>query len=412
MESLFCTIKLRTENREKTKEVLSVNNFIFENATKVYFGKGCVKEYLSSLTGKYGSKILLAYGGGSIKKNGIYEEVTEILKRTGNTVIEFSGIMANPTYEKVLEGARLAKENEVNLILGIGGGSVMDCCKAVSMAAATEKDIWENYWAAPGIVDFEPVPLGVIVTVAGTGSECNGGAVITNEKQKIKTGRDYPKCNPRFALIDPTYTYSVPKNQMVSGGFDILSHIMETYFSEPNEDNVSDDISEALMRSVIRNLRAAIQNPEDYTARSNLLWASTMAENRIIKLGKKCDFECHQMEHQLGAYTDCNHGQGLAVLHPVYYRHIYQNGLPKFVNFAKNVWQIPGEGKSDEEIAAEGISALTAFIREIGLPGTLKELGVKKEMLKEIADTCNISAGSYKKMTPEEILDIFRECYE
>ncbi|WP_122642100.1 iron-containing alcohol dehydrogenase [Luxibacter massiliensis] len=389
-----------------------MNNFIFENATKVYFGKGCVKEYLSSLTGKYGSKILLAYGGGSIKKNGIYEEVTEILKRTGNTVIEFSGIMANPTYEKVLEGARLAKENEVNLILGIGGGSVMDCCKAVSMAAATEKDIWENYWAAPGIVDFEPVPLGVIVTVAGTGSECNGGAVITNEKQKIKTGRDYPKCNPRFALIDPTYTYSVPKNQMVSGGFDILSHIMETYFSEPNEDNVSDDISEALMRSVIRNLRAAIQNPEDYTARSNLLWASTMAENRIIKLGKKCDFECHQMEHQLGAYTDCNHGQGLAVLHPVYYRHIYQNGLPKFVNFAKNVWQIPGEGKSDEEIAAEGISALTAFIREIGLPGTLKELGVKKEMLKEIADTCNISAGSYKKMTPEEILDIFRECYE
>lgn len=412
MESLFCTIKLRTENREETKEVLSVNNFIFENATKVYFGKGCVKEYLSSLTGKYGSKILLAYGGGSIKKNGIYEEVTEILKRTGNTVIEFSSIMANPTYEKVLEGARLAKENEVDLILGIGGGSVMDCCKAVSMAAATEKDIWETYWAAPGIVDFEPVPLGVIVTVAGTGSECNGGAVITNEKQKIKTGRDYPKCNPKFALIDPTYTYSVPKNQMVSGGFDILSHIMETYFSEPNEDNVSDDISEALMRSVIRNLRTAIQNPEDYTARSNLLWASTMAENRIIKLGKKCDFECHQMEHQLGAYTDCNHGQGLAVLHPVYYRHIYQNGLPKFVSFAKNVWQIPGEGKSDEEMAVEGIAALTAFIREIGLPGTLKELGVKKEMLKEIADTCNISAGSYKKMTPEEILDIFRECYE
>ena len=215
-----------------------------------------------------------------------------------------------------------------------------------------------------------PLPLGAIVTVAGTGSECNGGAVITNEALKVKTGRDYPQCNPEFALMDPTYTYTVPKKQMVSGSFDILSHIMETYFSEPNEDNVSDDISEALMRSVIKNLRAAIQNPEDYTARSNLMWASTMAENRVIKLGKKCDFECHQMEHQLGAYTDCNHGCGLAVLHPVYFRHIYKDGLPKFVQFAKNVWQISGEGKTEEEIAKAGVVALADFIKEIGLPTT------------------------------------------
>ena len=228
-------------------------------------------------------------------------------------------------------------------------------------------------------MDFEPMPLGVIVTVAGTGSECNGGAVITNEALKVKTGRDYPQCNPEFALMDPTYTYTVPKKQMVSGSFDILSHIMETYFSEPNEDNVSDDISEALMRSVIKNLRAAIQNPEDYTARSNLMWASTMAENRIIKLGKKCDFECHQMEHQLGAYTDCNHGCGLAVLHPVYYRHIYKDGLPKFVRFAKNVWQISDEGKTEEEIAKAGVEALADFIKEIGLPTTLRELGMTSE---------------------------------
>lgn len=256
------------------------------------------------------------------------------------------------------------------------------------------------------------MPLGVIVTVAGTGSECNGGAVITNEKVKIKTGRDYPKCNPKFALLDPVYTYSVPVNQMVSGGFDSLSHIMETYFSEPDTDNVSDDISEALMRSVIHNLRIAIQNPEDYTARSNLLWASTMAENRIIKLGKKCDFECHQMEHQLGAYTNCNHGYGLAVLHPVYYRHIYKNGLAKFVRFAENVWQIPRETKSEEELAKAGVEALADFIKEIGLPTTLRELGVTKETpLKEIADSCNLALGSYKKMTHEEILQIFRECY-
>ena len=389
-----------------------MNNFIFENATKVYFGKNCVKEYLSCLAKKHGQKVLLAYGGGSIKKNGIYEEVTEILKQAGKEIIEFSGIMANPTYAKVLEGAKLAKDNQADWILGIGGGSVMDCCKAVSMAAVSEKDIWEEYWAKPGVVDFTPLPLGVIVTVAGTGSECNGGAVITNEKLKVKTGRDYPQCNPEFALMDPAYTLTVPKKQMVSGSFDILSHIMETYFSEPNEDNVSDDISEALMRSVIKNLRAAIQNPEDYTARSNLMWVSTMAENRIIKLGKKCDFECHQMEHQLGAYTDCNHGCGLAVLHPVYYRHIYREGLPKFVRFAKNVWGIDGSGKTDEETAREGVEALAAFIREIGLPTTLRELGMSSEEgLKEIADSCNLAPGSYKKMTHEEIYEIFKESF-
>lgn len=388
-----------------------MKNFVFENATKVYFGEGCVKEYLSCLAKKHGEKVLLAYGGGSIKKNGIYDEVTAILKDAGKEIIEFSGIMSNPTYAKVLEGAKLAKDHGADWILGIGGGSVMDCCKAVSMAAVSEKDIWDEYWAKPGVIDFDPLPLGVIVTVAGTGSECNGGAVITNEELKVKTGRDYPKCNPEFALMDPTYTYSVPVKQMVSGSFDILSHIMETYFSETDEDNVSDDISEALMRNVIRNLRAAIKNPEDYTARSNLFWDSTMAENRIIKLGKKCDFECHQMEHQLGAYTNCNHGQGLAVLHPVYYRHVYKDGLTKFVRFAENVWQIPRDGKSDEEFATAGVEALADFIKEVGLPTTLKELGIDENVdLKEIAASCNLAPGSYKKMTHAEILAIFMEC--
>ena len=388
-----------------------MNNFIFQNATKVYFGKGCVKEYLVCLT-KNANTVLLAYGGGSIKSNGVYDEVTGMLKEAGKTVVEFDRIMSNPTYAKVQEGAKLARENRVDMILAVGGGSVMDCCKAVSLAARYDGDIWEDFWARPGVMDFEPLPLGVIVTVAGTGSECNGGAVITNEEKKIKTGRDYPKLNPRFALMDPTYTYSVPKRQMVSGSFDILSHIMETYFSEPNEDNVSDDIMEALMKSVIRNLRAAIRNPEDYTARSNLMWDSTMAENRVIKMGKRCDFQCHNMEHQLGAYTDCNHGCGLAVLHPVYYRHIYKEGLSKFVQFAENVWGIARDGASDEELALAGIDALAAFIKEIGLPTTLKELGARKDQLKEIADSCGISGGSYKQMTHGEILEIFQECYE
>ena len=389
-----------------------MNNFIFENGTKAIFGKGCVKEYLSCFLSHYGDNVMLAYGGGSIKRNGVYDEIMGILQGSGKNVVEFSGIMANPTYAKVQEGAKLAKENHVDVILAVGGGSVMDCCKAVSLAARYGSDIWTDYWAKPGIIDFEPVPLCIVVTVSGTGSEMNGGAVITNEELKIKTGRDYPKCNAKLALLDPTYTYSVPEKQMVSGGFDTLSHIMEIYFSEPDEPNVSDDIAEALMRGVIRDLRVAIQNPKDYTARSNLMWEATMAENRIIKLGKKTDFECHMMEHQLGAFINCNHGAGLAVLHPVYYRHVYKNGLAKFKRFAVEVWGIDPTGKTDEEIALAGIEALENFILEIGLPVTLRDLGVNEETdLKAIADSCACVPGAYKVMTHEEILKIFKECY-
>lgn len=288
----------------------------------------------------------------------------------------------------------------------------MDCCKAVSMAAVYDGDIWDDFWARPGFLEIEPLPLGGVVTVAGTGSEMNGGAVITNEELKIKTWRDYPKCNPKFALMDPTYTYSVSKKQMVSGGFDTLSHIMEIYFSRPDEENVSDDLAEALMRGVIRDIRAAIQNPRNYTARSNLMWEAAMAGNRFLKLGKRTDFACHQIEHQLGAYTGCNHGQGLSVLHPVYYRHIYKDGLSKFRRFAIQVWEIPTEGKSEEELAHAGVEALADFIREIGMPVTLRELGIDETVdLKAIAASCSLSSESYRKMNHEEILEILQECY-
>lgn len=389
-----------------------MNNFIFENATKTFFGKGCVGEYLCCLAKHYGKNVLLCYGGGSIKKNGVYDEVMESLRKAGKNVTEFSGIMSNPTYQKVLEGARLARENQIDLILGVGGGSVMDCCKAISLAAVYEGDVWADFWARPGIIDFEPLPLGVIVTAAGTGSEMNGGAVITNEELKIKTGRDYPRCNPKFALLDPSYTFSVPKRQMVSGGFDTLSHIMEIYFSRPDEENVSDDIAEGLMRGVIRDLRAAVKDPLDYTARSNLMWEATMAENRVIKLGKQTDFQCHMMEHSLGAYTDCNHGEGLAVLHPAYYRRICEAGAEKFARFATRVWGVSPEGKTQEVLARAGVEALADFIREIGMPTTLKELGITPENtdLLAVANSCAIVGGSYKKLSHEEIYEIFREC--
>ena len=356
--------------------------------------------------------IMLAYGQGSVKRNGIYDEVLNILMKEGKHVTEFPGIMPNPTYQKVMEGARLAREEKTEMILGVGGGSVMDCCKAVSLAAQYEGDAWKNFWERRGIIDFEPIPVGVIVTTAGTGSECNGAAVITNEEQKVKTGYDYPKCNPVFALMDPAYTFSVPGGQMVSGAFDSLSHMMETYFSEPDEQNVSDEISEALMRSVIKNIRQAVRDPKDYAARSNLLWNSALSENRLIKLGKRCDFACHLMEHQLSAYTGCSHSQGMAVLQPVYYRHIYRDGLDKFARFAENVWMIPGEGRSRKELAEAGVHALADLIRETGLHARLRDIGIKdRGQLKEIADSCHYSPGAYRKLEAEEILEIFRECF-
>ena len=388
-----------------------MRSFIFENSTKVYFGEGCVEEYLSGLLDQLGGTVMLAYGGGAVKRSGVYDKIVGILKSAGRTVVDFGGIMPNPTYSKVLEGAGLARERGVTGIMAVGGGSVMDCAKAVSMAAVYEGDVWADFWLNRGTVDFDPLPLGVVVTMSGTGSECNGGAVVTHEEQKIKHDRDYPRCNPRFALMDPTYTYSVPRFQMLCGGFDALSHIMEIYFSGPDEENVSDDISEALMRGVIRDLRAAARDPEDYNARSNLMWEAAMAENRIIKLNKRTDFMAHMMEHQLSAYTDCCHGAGLAVLHPVYYRAICEKGAVKFARFAVRVWGIPAEGRTEAELALAGVEALAGFIRELGLPTTLGELGIGEEVpLEEIANSVMLTDGGYGQLTREDVLSIFKAC--
>lgn len=303
-----------------------MNNFIFENKTKVYFGKGGVKEYLGGLLANFGETVMLAYGGGSIKCNGVYDEIMGILNAAGKRVVEFSGIMSNPTYQKVQDGAKLARENHVDLILAVGGGSVSDCCK------------------------------------------------------------------------------------VISGAFDTLSHAMETYFGKPDENNLSDDINEAVMRSVIRNIRILLTDPENYDARSELAQASAMAENGMLKIGKVTDFQAHQIQHQLGAYTNCNHGAVLAVIHPVLYRHIYKSGAARFARFAQNVWGIAPKG-SDEETAAAGIDALAAFIKEIGLPTSFAELGIPADTdFRAVADSTNITAGCCKKLTRDEICEILQEC--
>lgn len=383
-----------------------MNNFIYENKTKVYFGKGGVKEYLGCLLKKY-ETVMLAYGGGSIKKNGVYDEIMGILNSAEKKVVEFSGIMPNPTYEKVQEGAKLARKNNVDFILAVGGGSVIDCCKVISAQAKTEEDIWENEIQKKKF-PTEFIPMGAVVTASGTGSEMNAGAVITNERAKIKCGIFGAQAD--FAFLDPVYTMSVPFEQVISGAFDTLSHAMETYFGKPSDNNLSDDINEAVMRSVIKNMRILTKDKENYNARSELMWASSMAENGILKIGKITDFQAHQIEHQLGAYTDCNHGKGLAVIHPVLYRHIYREGLDRFARFAENVWGINGK-KSSEETAAAGIEALSDFIKEVGLPTSFSQMGIPENTdYKAIAKSVNITAGCCKKLTAEEIFDILKEC--
>lgn len=312
-----------------------MNNFIFENKTKVYFGKGGVKECLGGLLANFGETVMLAYGGGSIKCNGVYDEIMGILNAQGKCVVEFSGIMSNPTYAKVQDGAKLARGNHVDLILAVGGGSVSDCCKVTSAQAKLDEDIWEIQYTKHTL-PTKFIPLGTIVTVFGTGSEMNNGAVITHEEKKIKGA--LWGAQAEFAFLDPAYSLSVPMQQVISGAFDTLSHAMETYFGKPDENNLSDDINEAVMRSVIRNIRILLTDPENYDARSELAQASAMAENGVLKIGKVTDFQAHQIEHQLGAYTNCNHGAGLAVIHPVLYRHIYKSGAARFARFAQNVW--------------------------------------------------------------------------
>ncbi len=384
-----------------------MNNFIFENKTKVYFGRGGVKEYLGCLLERYGDTVMLAYGGGSIKRNGVYDEVIGILNAGGKQVVEFCGIMSNPTYAKVQEGAGLAREKHVDLILAVGGGSVSDCCKVVSAQAKLDKDIWDLQYTKH-TYPSEFIPLGTIVTVFGTGSEMNNGAVITHEEKKIKGALWGAQAD--FAFLDPCYSLSVPMKQVISGAFDTLSHAMETYFGKPDENNLSDDMNEAVMRSVIRNIRVLLSDPQNYDVRSELAWASSMAENGVLKIGKVTDFQAHQIEHQLGAYTNCNHGAGLAVLHPVLYRHICKSGAARFARFARNVWGIASKG-SDEETALAGINALAAFIREIGLPTTFAELGIPADTdFRAVADSTNITAGCCKKLTHDEIYDILCEC--
>lgn len=384
-------------------------DFNYYNPTKIYFGKSSLDNLAPELA-NYGKNVLLVYGKSSVKKIGLYDKVIGILKSSDKTVFELSGIKPNPSYSQLLEGAKIVRENNIDLILAIGGGSVIDCSKGISVSAYCEGDPWEKYWVNGENVTNKIVPVGSILTMAGTGSEMNGGSVITNEEKTLKNGRVFgADVYPKFSILNPEFTYSVPVYQMKSGIFDIMSHLMEQYFSG-EDDNVTDYVIEGLLRSLIVSTRAALKNPEDYEARSNIMWNATLALNTVTGLSKTQDWEVHMIEHQLGAYTDCAHGMGLAVISVPYYKYIYKNGIDKFVGYAKNVWNIDVSSISKDEAAIAGIEKLSDFIKECGIPTTLRELGATEEMLPKIAES-SVKGGGYMQMDTDDILAVLKACY-
>ena len=384
-----------------------LGNFVYSNPTKLYFGEDSL-QCLSEELPKYGKTVHLIYGGGSIKKNGIYEQVMELLKANGKMVVEDGGVMPNPTVEKLAEGVRIARDNQVDLLLAVGGGSCCDYAKAVSVSVHCEEDPWEKYYIRFEEPSCEIVPVGCVLTMVGTGSEMNGGAVITNHEQKLKIGHVFgDNVMPKFAILNPKYTFTLPKRQMVAGIYDIFNHICEQYFSG-GDDNTSDYISEALMKSVIHSSRIALQNPEDYEARSNIMWTATWALNTLIAKGKSTDWMVHMLGQSAGAYTDATHGMTLSAVSLPYYRHIMPYGLAKFSRFAVNVWGVDTYRKTEEQIAAEGLSCMESWMKELGLAMSLRELGATEQMLDGIADGTAIMEGGYKVLNRDEILDILK----
>lgn len=380
-----------------------MNSFTYSYPTKVYFGQGAAEKALSEELPKVGSTVMLAYGGGSIKKNGIHGEMVSLLKKAGKEIVEFYGIMPNPTYAKVQEGAALARERHVDFILAVGGGSVIDCCKVISAQSLLNTDIWDMEFTSHAF-PAGGIPMGAVITASGTGAEMNCGAVITHEEKKWKGGIWGTAAS--FAVLDPDYTTSVPPMQVLSGAFDTLSHAIETYLGNSDADNVSDDVALAVMRNTVVNMRRLLADINDIQARSNLMWDSAMAENGILKAGRLTDFQVHQIEHQLGAYTDCNHGQGLAVIQPVYCRHILEAAREKFTRFAKVVF--------DAESAEAGLDELEALIRQCKLPAKMSDLKstvvITPEVLQKVADTSNLIQTGPRELTRDEIYEILCEC--
>ena len=383
-----------------------VKDFVYQMPVKVYFGKNSVKRYLKDELKHYGKNIMLAYGQESIKRNGIYDEVIEVLGECEKNIIDFPGISANPTYEKVLDGIRLYKENNVDLILAIGGGSVIDCCKVICSGTEINEDIWEAQ-LEKGVIPENMGNFAVILTLSGAGAEMDCLGAVTYEKRHEKKTLTGPYA--KFVIEDPNYIMTVPLKVFMPGVFDSLTHCMETYFGKTT--NVSDLLNEGLMKDIIYNMRELIHGNDSLEVRSNLMWDSSLVQTFLFNVGKPGDFQAHKIENALGAYSHGTHGQQLAVIQPAYYRAVYKGDISKFARFSRVIMEIHDKD-SEENIALKGIEALEKLIKEAQLSTTFTELGYEltEDIARTVSQTCEISNTGPRELTREEIYELLLRC--
>lgn len=383
-----------------------VKDFVYQMPVKVYFGKNSVKRYLKDELKHYGKNIMLAYGQESIKRNGIYDEVIEVLGECGKNIIDFPGISANPTYEKVLDGIKLYKENNVDLILAIGGGSVIDCCKVICSGTEINEDIWEAQ-LEKGVIPENMGNFAVILTLSGAGAEMDCLGAVTYEKRHEKKTLTGPYA--KFVIEDPNYIMTVLLKVFMPGVFDSLTHCMETYFGKTT--NVSDLLNEGLMKDIIYNMRELIHGNDSLEVRSNLMWDSSLVQTFLFNVGKPGDFQAHKIENALGAYSHGTHGQQLAVIQPAYYRAVYKGDISKFARFSRVIMEIHDKD-SEENIALKGIEALEKLIKEAQLSTTFTELGYEltEDIARTVSQTCEISNTGPRELTREEIYELLLRC--
>ena len=395
-----------------------MRDFIFHNPVKIYFGKGQARHIAQEVERVEGA-VLVVYGGGSIKRNGAYDDVMAALAGTGHKIIELPGVTPNPRLDKALEGVRLVKEHGVGLILAVGGGSVIDCAKFISLGSGIgdDEDLWDDYIETGKPAPEGLIPVGVVLTTAATGTEMGDAAVLTNWERNRKLGYTSFPLMPRFSGLEPSYLMTLPAEQTVYGFEDMVCHTCEQYFSYPVDDNLSDEIAEGIQRHILRSWRACLSDPKDYEARSNAMWDSTLALNRIISRGKEEDWVTHGIEHALSAYTDIAHGAGLAVVHPHWMAYVYlvnDEVTARFARWAVDVWGVTPTGKTDRTVAEEGIDRYVDFLRRVGAPLTLSEAGVPDDpaSLDKYADHAGEAGGSFVQIHRDDARAILEACKE
>ncbi|OEG00255.1 butanol dehydrogenase [Vulcanibacillus modesticaldus] len=382
-----------------------MDNFVFHNPTKIFFGKGQI-EHLGKEIINYGKKVLFVTGGGSVKRIGLYDKVIEILKEEKCNVYELSGVEPNPRLSTVKKGIEICKSEGIEVVLAVGGGSVLDASKAIAAGAKYDGDVWDFYTRKATIEDA--LPLATVLTLAATGSEMNGNSVVTNWETKEKLGTNSIHIYPKFSILDPTYTYSVPRDQTVYGIVDIMAHVFEQYFSHTSNTPLQDQFCESVMRTVIDNSEAVLERPDDYDARSNILLSGTMALNNIIRMGMAGDWATHMIEHEVSAIYDIPHGGGLAIIFPNWMKYVLDEGIEKFKRYAIEVWKVDATGKTDKEIALEGIEKTREFFNRIGAPSRLKDYNIGDENIELMAEKVvkRRTVGQYKKLTKEDVKNI------